>query len=1176
MVKRTLRGLFSLLRRILFAVVTLLIIAYLTLFGLIMAQRGQQGLPANPLGAAGNAFSQLFTYVTAHPTVYTWHKVDEPALQLVWTIFLRSAALLGLALLLAAAVGIPLGISVAMARRKKGAPLLLALSILGVSTPSFLLGMFLWVGNIYLYRLVGRPVLPQTGFGFDKHMILPTLVLAARPLAQIAQVTYVAFTDVLGQDYIRTARSKGLSEEAVRNRHALRNALIPILTTVGTSLRLSLASLPVVEVFFYWPGVGHSLFDAISLGMPSLVTDLVLSLGVLFLAINTSLELLYPLVDPRLGDERRDAARSERLSLREGLEEAKDFAADVAEGAYRWGHGLVQKLTSRPGRPVVHRAPSAPSQPLPSPGEQRRIPLDYRRSRWVLHSVLRNPALILGTTLVVAFCVAAIFGERWMPANPYEMHGITYHDGVLSVPPYAPSASYPWGTDYMGRDIASLVLAGAKRTLALALFGMVARVLLGTALGLIAGWWQDSRVDRLVTGAVGVWAAFPVTLFAMILIFALGIQQGMWVFVVAICVVGWGEIAQFVRGQVVAIRPQLYIEAARAVGTPPRQILVRHVLPHLMAPLLVLAVLEMGGVLMLLAELGFLGVFLGGGFRVDIGGGGGFSDVPEWGSQLASVQRWWRGYPWMAWAPGLAFFLAILAFNIWGEGLRRFVTESRANFNRLFNRYSVGVAAVLVIGLVWVLRSTAPLGVYREQAVLFDAQRALQHVQVLSSREMAGRQTGTPQARQAAQYIAAQMKEIGLVPAGLAGTYILSTTVTWVNVAEVPRLEILDAQGNPASTLSYRQDFVEFAGVLRTYGDAQGAVVGVVAAPFNDPEGKRYDLDELRLYDKIAIIWDRDISLVGPQLLISRGVLIVSADPSVMERRLLFSSDLGEGIPVMYITPAVAERLLQTAGSSLGQLEGLRKGLSEGTAATTAAGVTVHLRTLPASREQRDDWALTVIGMIPGSGADTGAGPGQGMDSQAIILGAYYDGLGVGPDGTFYPGANDNASGVAVMLEVARALKTGPFPPKKTVVFVAWPGGERGGGLQVDRVMGSRNRLNVLTVEAVVELSGVGAGSGSDIAFGQGSSFRLVQLFQSAAGRLRVGTTTRGREPHFALPMGGDREPEALTVYLSWDGSDVAAHTPRDTLETVDLDKLRRSGETAALGVTVLARERDY
>jgi Zn-dependent M28 family amino/carboxypeptidase len=199
------------------------------------------------------------------------------------------------------------------------------------------------------------------------------------------------------------------------------------------------------------------------------------------------------------------------------------------------------------------------------------------------------------------------------------------------------------------------------------------------------------------------------------------------------------------------------------------------------------------------------------------------------------------------------------------------------------------------------------------------------------------------------------------------------------------------------------------------------------------------------------------------------------------------------------------------------------------------------------------------------------------MDSQVIVVSAYYDGLGVGPDGTLYPGANDNGSGVATMLELARVLKQAPYQPKRTVVFVAWTGGERTEGLSVSNVMNAKAGFMSLTVEAVIELSGVGAGDGSEIALEQGSSFRLVQLFQKAAGRLGVSTTTRGRGPHhgmFASRGFGGRS--ALSLYVSWDGSDRTAHTPEDTLEALDPKKLRQVGQTTLLALTVLSREVEY
>ncbi|HBY94136.1 MAG TPA: hypothetical protein DEP84_09275, partial [Chloroflexi bacterium] len=804
-----------------------------------------------------------------------------------------------------------------------------------------------------------------------------------------------------------------------------------------------------------------------------------------------------------------------------------------------------------------------------------------RSHQWV-RGLFGNPALLTGTVLVLVFFGLALFGERLTTRNPYETHGTMMIEGTIGTPPFPPSALFPWGTDPVGRDVQALVLAGVKRTLALALFAMAARVVVGTILGALAGWWQGSRLDTLITGAVGVWAAFPVTLFAMILILALGIQQGMVVFIVALCVVGWGEIAQFVRGQVIGIKPQLHIEAARAVGLRPDQILTQNVLPNLLPSLIVLAVLEMGGVLMLLAELGFLNIFLGGGFRVEIGEVGRmvpvfyyFSDVPEWGALLANIRNWWRSYPWLAWYPGLAFFTAILAFNLWGEGLRRFLDQTPVNIGRLFNRYAVLTAGMLVFGLISVLQSTAPLGLYRSQAQQFEAARAADDIQALASPQFQGRETGTPGAKLAAEYIAARMKAVGLLPGGENETYIQTYTCPRAHLAGTPSLEILDDQGTVAETLAYRGDFVEYVGPHAPAGRGEGPIVGLVTGPSPDPSsGDPYHLNTLDLRDKVILVREEDLSRINTTA--AAGVLAVSADPAALQRKYLFSrlesvrSSRSRSSPVMLVTRATAERLLATAQSNLAQVTAMASGLQPGQVAVTSAGTTVRLAT-PIMEEDLHEACYNVIGYL--SGTDSA----RGLDSQVIMVSAYYDGLGTGPDGTLYPGANDNASGVAAMLEMARVLKQGAYQPKKTMIFVAWAEGERAESLSVTNLMNARIGFNQLTVEAVVELGGLGAGAGNAIVLGEGSSFRLVQLFQEAGKRMNAATTTRGRGPHFGmLTRSGFGGRSAMTIHVSWDGSDRTAHTPEDAVAAIDPYKLERSGRTTLLALSVLSREVNY
>lgn len=1153
---------------------TLLVIAYLTSWGLILAERGREHLPAQPVQAAWQALVRVGSYLVYHPQTYYWHKENVAALQVVVETLKTSAGLLLLSLGLALAIGLPLGILAALAKRKTSSALVMLISVLGISTPSFLVAMFLWVVNIWVHRTFDIKVLPSGGFGWDWHLVLPTIVLAMRPLAQIAQVTYVSMRDILGQDYIRTAYSKGLTWRMVRNVHAIPNILIPTLTTLGSSLRYSLASLPVVEVFFEWPGVGFRLLDAIQQGNAALVTDLILSLGLFFLFVNLVIEFSFPLIDPRLRGSGDTEEKEDQGTFLGGIQE-------VGNTLSAWGRELRQRFTRRP--------PGLP----PLPAGLKLLPVEkdlpiVKKGRWFLRNYFGNPAFILSSVMLVVLLGSILFGENLTSASPYQIHGVMSINGKIGAPPYQPSSVFPWGTDHIGRDIQALVLAGGKRTLSLAFFGMLARLLLGATLGILAGWQRGGWFDRLVTGAVGVWAAFPLTLFAMILIQAMGIQQGMWVFVVGISVVGWGEVAQFVRGQVITLKPQLFIESARSVGLRADQIIIRHILPNLVNSLIVLSALEMGGVLMLLAELGYLNIFMGGGFRVMIGEAGRmvptisfFSDVPEWAALIANVRQYWRSYPWMALYPGLAVFLSIMTFNLFGEGLRRFLDDTYANLSNLFNRYTLVVTATFAVVFALVLQSSVPLSVYRPEGLKFDEKRVMQDIENLSSPEMQGRETGTPGAEMAATYIASRMSEIGIFPAGEKNTYLQHLVQPRIHLFETPTLTILDGSGQPIKELTYKKDFTEIARSAGMYGDGQAPIMGAAYGPTLDPSlSDEFGLSNSEAMDHIVIVRAEDIEKVNPKPL--KGILVVANDTFSLEHRDVYpyniltfgppGSQNRTVNPYLVISPQVADTLLKTAGSSLAELDAARETLKPGQMQLTTEGTQVSMSLLPRrSDNYLNEEYINVVGVIPGQGHF------MGTENQVIIVSAYFDGLGTDLTGTVYPGANDNSSGVAMMLELARLLKESVYQPDKTVLFVAWSGGERQEGLSIVNVLNARPGANELTVESVIELSGVGYGTGDAINLGNDSSYRLVKLFQENASRYGLPTTTRGRNPHYGMPLPtafGGRD--AMTLSISWDGSDSLAHTPQDTVAIIDPAKLYDIGRATYLTLLVLTRETEY
>ena len=477
----------------------------MTLTGLYLANQGELGLPITLPGVLKNVSIQTLNYLFNHPKEYIWHKELIPAFRLVSSLFVKSAGLLLASLIIAIVIGGGLGITAALSKRKNTAPIIVFTSILGVSTPSFLLGMLFWVINVKIMRLAGlsRAILPPIGFGWDNHLVMPAMVLAARPLAQIMQLTYISLSDILNQDYMRSARAKGLSERLQLIRHALPNILIPVLTTLGTSLRFSLASLPVVESFFIWEGIGLAILLALPLQMPALITDLIVTLGLIFLIINFSLEILYTIIDPRL---RKDTKLQEERNYSNWTEQWTSFKETFKDTVKGFSETL-KNLIVREKNPTF--IPAAISGILKSQkhlsckskninsllqkkngqtSEESRIKTERKR---ILRSAFSNIPFMFGIILLLGLIFLAFFGGTLTQANPFETHSIISIEGTVFGPPFKPVPQFPWGSDLLGRDIQALVLSGARQTLTLAVLATIARMLLGISPGddggLVAG-----------------------------------------------------------------------------------------------------------------------------------------------------------------------------------------------------------------------------------------------------------------------------------------------------------------------------------------------------------------------------------------------------------------------------------------------------------------------------------------------------------------------------------------------------------------------------------------------------------------------------------------------------------------------------------------------------------------
>ncbi|NIM93985.1 MAG: ABC transporter permease subunit [Anaerolineales bacterium] len=293
-------------RRISFIAFVCLLILFFTHFGMSMVRNSELSEPnfdVVEIGQAAWQGTRTFIEQAVNGELGTV-RVDYGTVsinEILWQAYRNSMGLLLIALVVASVAGLVTGIIAAVTKNRKLVLPLLSLTLIGISVPAFFAALLLQVSEIYYYRTFGRRLVLLAGYGWDfKHLLLPVLVLAARPLAYITRAAYLSLDRIMEEDFIRTAFSKGLTLTRTVNVHGLRNIVIPILTAIGVSLRFSLGILPIVEIFFQWPGMGYYLLGAINARQTRLVVVLALALGLTFLVANLLLDLTYRLVDPRL------------------------------------------------------------------------------------------------------------------------------------------------------------------------------------------------------------------------------------------------------------------------------------------------------------------------------------------------------------------------------------------------------------------------------------------------------------------------------------------------------------------------------------------------------------------------------------------------------------------------------------------------------------------------------------------------------------------------------------------------------------------------------------------------------------------------------------------------------------------------------------------------------------
>jgi peptide/nickel transport system permease protein len=269
--------------------------------------------------------------------------------------------------------------------------------------------------------------------------------------------------------------------------------------------------------------------------------------------------------------------------------------------------------------------------------------------RLALRRLRRNRAAMLALGVVVAFALLAILAPLVAPHSP------NAQPDILALKNRPPSPSYPFGTDHVSRDVLSRVLYGARVSLSIALLAVLVAITVGTAYGALAG-WLGGRVDMLLMRLNDAFLSVP-RILLLIAVLALWDRLPLGLLVLLIGLTGWFGVSRIVRAQVLALRDGDFVVSARALGASGGRLVLRHVLPNVLSPVIVAATLGIGHVIVLEAGLSYLGI----GVR---------PPQASWGSIIrdgaAQVATSW----WISLFPGLAIVLTVMAFNALGDGLR--------------------------------------------------------------------------------------------------------------------------------------------------------------------------------------------------------------------------------------------------------------------------------------------------------------------------------------------------------------------------------------------------------------------------------------------------------------------------------------------------------------------------
>ena len=594
----------------------------------------------------------------------------------VWGIYIErlpnTLVLAAFAILIGVSISIPLGIFAAKRAGRAADTITTAFTMVGMSMPIFWLAILMML----LFAFV-LGWLPAAGYNEGlRSIILPAVCAAMGLLAACTRQTRSSMLEVLRADYLRTARAKGVPEKVVIRKHALGNAMIPIVTTIGMSIAMAVSGSAIVETVFAWPGIGQ--FVVLSVGSRDVTstTGTVILTTTLYVLILLLVDLAYAFIDPRIraqyvSKKAKKAVVSSAPAATEAQANAPssetyagkaedtvyaraDIATpDKAQAATKDDAPAVAYIDDEQDEDFVSFATvtnfeEAEVDEVVDSSES--VVRKYRkRSRGgeIFRHLRRNKGAVAGmiilSILIILFIVAQFM-------NLSDVNKSTVSDRFAP-----PSAQYPFGADQLGRNLFLRVIYATRFSLPIGLGATIIASFIGVFLGSLAAFREGTIIEEVIMRFTDSLASIPGLLMGMVIITALGRSVPSLIF--AIGVSATPIFVRISRASVLTVRGNEFVEASRALGLSELRVLYTKILPNGLAPIIITFTGTLGAVILISSGLSFLG------FGVQ-------APNPEWGSLISAGRDSIRNAPWLTTFPGLFIMMTVMAFNLLGDGLR--------------------------------------------------------------------------------------------------------------------------------------------------------------------------------------------------------------------------------------------------------------------------------------------------------------------------------------------------------------------------------------------------------------------------------------------------------------------------------------------------------------------------